>query len=197
MACTHRILPSLNLSAARGSRTSSTKSAIRINPQRRDREPLALHDIDDWRNELSGNVSTNQELTFIQAVNEWCARIRSEPALRQAIYKEIDIYMITMAKQLTDRLDLGSKMNRDPVVSELREHGAERGRSSSISGPPRRSRSWKLSWPSALEGIHVCKSQRIAQRVPERWAVSRHALLHECCSARYPAARVNSLHSST
>ena len=60
-----------------------------------------------------------------------CARIRSEPASPRPA--KIDIYMITMAKQLTDRLDLGSKMNRDPAfVSELREHGAERGRSSSI-----------------------------------------------------------------
>ena len=148
---------------------------IRINPQRRDREPLALHDIDDRRNELSGNLSLNQELTFIQAVNEWVREDKERTGFAKN-HKEIDIYMITMAKQLTDSLDLGSKMNRDPAfVSELRQHGDERGAEflDFWSTAPEHELE-TIKWPTrAMEGIHVCKSQRTAQRAVELRPVSK------------------------
>ena len=90
-------------------------------------DELKKHDIDDRRNELSGNVSLNQELSFIQAVNEWVREDKERTGFAKT-HKEIDIYMITMAKQLTDSLDLGSKFNRDPAfVADLRQHGEERG----------------------------------------------------------------------
>ena len=148
---------------------------IRINPQRRDREPLALHDIDDRRNELSGNVSLNQELSFIQAVNEWVREDKERTGFAKT-HKEIDIYMITMAKHLTDSLDLGSKMNRDPAfVSDLRQHGDERGAEFLDFWATAEEHELDIvKWPTrALEGIHVCKSQRIAQRLPELRAVSK------------------------
>lgn len=44
---------------------------IQINPQERDDEPTSLDEIADRRNELSGNISLNQELRFIERVNEW------------------------------------------------------------------------------------------------------------------------------
>jgi NTE family protein len=148
---------------------------IRINPQRRDREPLALHDIHDRQNELSGNVSTNQELTFIQAVNEWVREDKERTGFAKT-HKEIDIYMITMAKQLTDRLDLGSKMNRDPAfVSDLRQHGDERGTEFLDFWSTAANHELDIvKWPTrALEGIHVCKSRRITPRVPELRPVSK------------------------
>ena len=148
---------------------------IRINPQRRDREPLALHDIDDRRNELSGNLSLNQELTFIQAVNEWVREDKERTGFAKT-HKEIDIYMITMAKQLTDSLDLGSKFNRDPAfVSELRQHGDDRAAEfvDFWSTAPEHELE-TIKWPTrAMEGIHVCKSQRTAQRAVELRPVSK------------------------
>src|SRR5512132_2302906 len=74
----------------------------------------------------SGNVSLNQELTFIQAVNGWVREDKERTGFAK-IHKEIDIYMIAMAKQLSESLDLGSKFNRDPAfVSDVRQHGDER-----------------------------------------------------------------------
>jgi hypothetical protein len=136
--------------------------------------PLALHDIDDRRNELSGNVSLNQELTFIQAVNEWVREDKERTGFAKT-HKEIDIYMITMAKQLTDSLDLGSKFNRDPAfVSDLRQHGNERGAEFlNFWSTAEEHELETIKWPTrALEGIQVCKSQRIAQRVPELPSIS-------------------------
>ena len=108
-------------------------------------DELKKHDIDDRRNELSGNVSLNQELSFIQAVNEWVREDKERTGFAKT-HKEIDIYMITMAKQLTDSLDLGSKFNRDPAfVADFANMGRNGGRSSSTSAPPQRSMSWRLS----------------------------------------------------
>jgi NTE family protein len=44
---------------------------IQINPQERDGVPETLEEIADRRNELSGNISLNQELGFIERVNDW------------------------------------------------------------------------------------------------------------------------------
>jgi NTE family protein len=148
---------------------------VRINPQRRDREPLALHDIDDRRNELSGNVSLNQELTFIQAVNGWVREDKERTGFAKT-HKEIDIYMITMAKHLTDSLDVGSKMNRDPAfVADLRKHGDERAADFlDFWSTAAEHELDVVKWPTrALEGIHVCKSQRMTQRAAELRPVSK------------------------
>jgi len=44
---------------------------IQINPQEREGIPETLDEIADRRNELSGNISLNQELRFIERVNDW------------------------------------------------------------------------------------------------------------------------------
>lgn len=44
---------------------------IQINPQTTTGEPSTLLEIADRRNELAGNLSLNQELRFIKAVNRW------------------------------------------------------------------------------------------------------------------------------
>ncbi|MFO1372273.1 MAG: patatin-like phospholipase family protein [Candidatus Competibacteraceae bacterium] len=99
---------------------------IRINPQKREQEPKLLGEIEDRRNELSGNLSLNQELDFIQKVNDWIGRYPNDEFVKGK--KPIDIFMITMSPDKAE-LDVASKFNRDPVfVKGLREHGAVRGR---------------------------------------------------------------------
>ncbi|MBX0294377.1 patatin-like phospholipase family protein [Haloarcula nitratireducens] len=44
---------------------------VKINPQERARVPKTSAEIADRRNELSGNLSLNAELRFLQQVNEW------------------------------------------------------------------------------------------------------------------------------
>jgi hypothetical protein len=120
-------------------------------------------------------LSLNQELTFIQAVNEWVREDKERTGFAKT-HKEIDIYMITMAKQLTDSLDLGSKMNRDPAfVADLRQHGDERGAEFLDFWSTAEEHELEIvKWPTrALEGIQVCKSQRKAPRVPELRAISK------------------------
>jgi hypothetical protein len=120
-------------------------------------------------------VSTNQELTFIQAVNEWVREDKERTGFAKT-HKEIDVYMITMAKQLTDRLDLGSKFNRDPAfVSDLRRHGDERGAEFLDFWSTAEEHELEIvKWPTrALEGIHVCKSQRTTQRAAKLRPVAK------------------------
>ena len=47
---------------------------LQINPQERDGLPTSLVEIADRRNELAGNLSLNQELQFIEQVNQWVER---------------------------------------------------------------------------------------------------------------------------
>jgi len=44
---------------------------VQINPQERAETPRTVVDIADRRNELAGNISLNQELRFVEWVNEW------------------------------------------------------------------------------------------------------------------------------
>nr|WP_232794523.1 patatin-like phospholipase family protein [Haloarcula taiwanensis] len=46
-------------------------SVIQIEPQTRDDRPASLAEITDRRQELAGNLSLNQELFFVQKVNDW------------------------------------------------------------------------------------------------------------------------------
>ena len=101
---------------------------IRINPQRRDEEPLSLAAIEDRRNELAGNLSLNQELRFIQKVNEWIAAAAPSRRGILADYKPIRVHIITMAKDKA-ALGIGSKFDRSAeFVDAMRAHGLERGR---------------------------------------------------------------------
>lgn len=98
---------------------------IRINPQKRDSEPEKLDDIEDRRNELAGNLSLNQELRFIKKVNEWIARYPEDFGKEK---QPIDVYMITISKQWSDKLYPASKFDRKPAfVNGLRKHGEARG----------------------------------------------------------------------
>jgi NTE family protein len=80
---------------------------IQINPDTRAHEPKLLREIEDRRNELSGNVSLRQELDFLQKVNEWLAAKWLPPDR----FKKIEVRMIALHQQA---LDAASKLERSP-----------------------------------------------------------------------------------
>jgi NTE family protein len=90
---------------------------VQINPQTRADEPKTLEEISDRRNELSGNISLNQELRFIETVNEWIDR----GDLSAAEYSHTEIRRIV----LDERLGYSSKLDRSAAfIRDLREMGA-------------------------------------------------------------------------
>ena len=91
---------------------------IQINPQRRAETPRSLEDIDDRRNELSGNLSLNQELQFLEQVNEWL----DEGYLPEERFSRIDIHHI----ELGAGLHASSKLDRSPsFLEQLRTEGGQ------------------------------------------------------------------------
>jgi len=95
---------------------------IQVNPQTFEGEPSTTDVIADRRNELSGNISLNQELRFIEQVNEWI----DEGRLSDDEFVRTDIHRIQMGK----RYHCSTKVDRDPgFLDELRELGAERAES--------------------------------------------------------------------
>jgi len=79
---------------------------VQINPQKRHEEPKMVHEIQDRRNELSGNLSLNQEIHFINTVNEFLEK----DYLAGSQYKPIAIRRI----EFTQELDFASKLDRSP-----------------------------------------------------------------------------------
>jgi NTE family protein len=92
---------------------------LQINPQTRDGEPKSLTDIADRRNELSGNISLNQELRFIDTINDWV----DNGTLPESEFNHIDYDRI----QLRETYGVDSKLDRSPeFVEDLMEQGVER-----------------------------------------------------------------------
>jgi NTE family protein len=92
---------------------------VQINAQQRTREPRTMPEITDRRNELAGNLSLAQELSFVAKVNELLAE---HPSLA-ARYKPIGIRIV----ELTLELDYPSKLDRSRgLIEALLEHGRER-----------------------------------------------------------------------
>lgn len=85
---------------------------IQINPRRIDREPTTVTAINDRRNELSGNLSLYQELTFIEKIDELLERGQLSPA---SGYRQIQIRVLEKPRRELSRTLLGpaSKLNRD------------------------------------------------------------------------------------
>lgn len=89
---------------------------IQINPRGRSDEPRSVEDISDRRNELSGNLSLEQEVYFIEKINEFVGG----KLLATTKYKHIDVRRISMDKDL----EYSSKIDRDPeLIRELIGHG--------------------------------------------------------------------------
>jgi NTE family protein len=92
---------------------------VQINPQEREGVPSSLEEIADRRNELSGNLSLNQELRFIERVNGWIDAGHL-PADR---YSRTEIRRLPMGR----RYDYSTKLDRRPAfLRELVALGEER-----------------------------------------------------------------------
>ncbi|EMA29844.1 patatin-like phospholipase family protein [Haloarcula japonica] len=88
---------------------------IQIEPQTRDDRPTSLAEITDRRQELSGNISLNQELFFVRKVNDWV-----EKGYLPDGFKHVEIRRLTLDKKLT----AASKRDRDPrFIEDLMETG--------------------------------------------------------------------------
>ena len=92
---------------------------IQINPQELDGEPTSIEEIADRRNELSGNISLNQELNFIERINDWV----EEGKLDDGEFSKTHIHRI----QMGERFHCSTKLDRDPdFLGELMDLGRER-----------------------------------------------------------------------
>ena len=86
---------------------------IRINPLGNAGEPKTIAEIADRRNELSGNLSLEQELFFIRKVNEWVDRLGDR-------YRHIEVREIGLDLDL----DHASKVDRNPAfIGRLLDEG--------------------------------------------------------------------------
>jgi NTE family protein len=95
---------------------------IQINAQENDGEPTTNREITDRRNELSGNISLNQELRFVEQINEWVA----DGTLPADEFRQTEIHRIEMG----ERFHCSTKVDRDPAfITELMELGTERANS--------------------------------------------------------------------
>lgn len=94
---------------------------IQVNPQEFEGEPKMLDVIADRRNELSGNISLNQELRFIELVNDWIeeGKVSADDFARTRVRRI----------QIGERYHCSTKLNRTPsFIEELIELGEERGK---------------------------------------------------------------------
>ena len=91
---------------------------IQINPQKLEDEPTSVDEIADRRNELSGNISLNQELGFIERINDWV----EEGKLPAEEFRQTEIRRIEMGR----RYHCSTKLDRDPeFIDELIQLGRE------------------------------------------------------------------------
>jgi NTE family protein len=92
---------------------------IQINPQEREGEPTSLAEIADRRNELSGNISLNQELRVVERVNEWL----EADHLPEEQFTHTEVRRIEMGRAY----HCSTKVDRSPrFIRELMEAGEER-----------------------------------------------------------------------
>lgn len=77
---------------------------VQINPERRNHEPKTVLEIADRRNELSGNLSLNQELDFVESINKLIDYLPEDK------YKPVEIRRIEMLQDLghASKLDRGA-----------------------------------------------------------------------------------------
>jgi NTE family protein len=92
---------------------------IQINPEAVREVPRTTAEIVDRRNELSGNLSLNQEVRFILLLNALMRRLRHEHHVDlHPDFKEVRIARITISPELSSRLDAASKLDRTPELIE-------------------------------------------------------------------------------
>ena len=118
---------------------------IQINPEEIQREPRRSADIEDRRNELSGNTSLNQELYFVRKINElvkqmgeWrrdhgnvLRKVLCVPRPCQEDRKDQKTYATIKVRriELSMPLDVSSKLDRSSShIKKLMRHGAREAR---------------------------------------------------------------------
>lgn len=85
---------------------------VLINSVDSDAEPTTTAAIADRRNELSGNISLYQEISFINVVNRWIEQGYFRPE-KVGELKPVKIRIIQMSKSLSDSLTYSTKLTRD------------------------------------------------------------------------------------
>jgi NTE family protein len=94
---------------------------VQINSQEFEGEPSSNEVIADRRNELSGNISLNQELRFVEQVNRWI----EDGKLPDDEFQQTEIRRLSMG----ERYHCATKVDRDPAfLDELRSLGRRRAR---------------------------------------------------------------------
>jgi NTE family protein len=94
---------------------------IQISPQERNGEPKSLFEIQDRRKELSGNLSLNQELRFIERVNLWLDK--------GFLPSERFVHTTVRRIQFDETLPSSTKFDRSPeFIADLDEQGDDRAR---------------------------------------------------------------------
>ncbi|WP_254830635.1 patatin-like phospholipase family protein [Haloglomus salinum] len=89
---------------------------VQINPQEREGLPTSPDEIADRRNELSGNISLNKELRFIEQVNDWVEAGR----LPESEFSHTTIRRI----ELDQQFDQPSKLDRSSdFLTDLLDRG--------------------------------------------------------------------------
>ncbi len=93
---------------------------IKINPQERPEPPRSMEGINNRRNELSGNLSLNAEVRYINQVNSWI-----EQGFLPDRYTHTEVKRIRFPKG--QKLDCRTKLDRDPefIQSLVEQGGAE------------------------------------------------------------------------
>jgi NTE family protein len=92
---------------------------IQINPQEFEGRPTTIDVIADRRNELSGNISLNQELRFVERVNDWI----DEGHLPEPEFSRTTVRRIEMG----ERFHCSTKLDRSPeFIEELMDLGRTR-----------------------------------------------------------------------
>ena len=92
---------------------------LRINPVETGETPESLDDIADRRNELSGNLSLEQERHTIESIND----LIEEGVVDDERYKPIELREV----ELDLELDVQSKLDRSPrFIERLMRRGAEK-----------------------------------------------------------------------
>jgi NTE family protein len=97
---------------------------VQINPKERDSEPRTVVDIADRRNELSGNLSLYQELSFIEKIDQLLVEGLLDPGGK---YRQVRVRIIELSRaRLPRSLGTASKLDRDPrFLRDLIDHGEE------------------------------------------------------------------------
>jgi NTE family protein len=98
--------PVMDLMTVSADRKPDELWIVQINPQERSENPRSLEEIADRRNELSGNLSLNQELRFIEWVNDWV----------EAGHLPADSYARTEVRkiEMRERYNYATKTDRRP-----------------------------------------------------------------------------------